>query len=123
MIILLYVIVIYWIYNLELSKCDCSRSWKRDFIKYFVMIKLIIFFTIFVFQKKAGEVGWFLLTNKFWRKIFINLFKSINLLFIGVVVLFVNDTRYCGCSEWHLIFKASLVAIAILQLFGILKNK
>ena len=49
---ILLAIVFTYVYNLEKDKCNCSKNWRRDFIKYytstmgiFIVINLILLMT------------------------------------------------------------------------------
>ena len=39
--IILYFITFSWIIILEKYKCDCSKDWKREFIKYFILVLIL----------------------------------------------------------------------------------
>lgn len=48
-------IFLHYVYTLEKNQCECSKSWKRDYIKYYSIIMittLILAMLIPVFKKK-----------------------------------------------------------------------
>lgn len=49
-----YAYLIWWILKLERIGCKCSESWRRDFIKWWMMI--FILFTIVIFIQTSMQV-------------------------------------------------------------------
>lgn len=85
----LYIYLLNYILKLEKIGCECSAGWRRDFIKYY----LILFFFIL------------LITIAFWRNKFINtfsyiIFPIINIFFVYVVFEYVQKLKQekCACS-------------------------
>jgi magnesium-transporting ATPase (P-type) len=54
------IIVLSWILKIE-KKCDCSKDWRRDYMKYMSIIGialpfLIVFLTVFMRQKLTNGI-------------------------------------------------------------------
>jgi hypothetical protein len=88
-IILFNSLIIYYLYLLEDSKCNCIRDWRHDFVKYYSMIMIA-----------------FLIINIFLRKN--HIYLSLVLFLVGVVNLYsffsyvgeLQETK-CACALEH----------------------
>ena len=49
--ILLNLLILNYVYNLEKNNCECSKDWRRDFIKYFTIASVIIVLLHFLIKK------------------------------------------------------------------------
>ena len=50
-VILLNTLIINYVYTLEKNKCECSQGWKREYIKYFAIITIILVVVNSIFRK------------------------------------------------------------------------
>jgi len=120
-VITINILAIQWIYRLEEISCKCSEDWKRDYIKYF----LIVYFFIIIIQIFSyilfGE-----LIHKY-SKVFVGvllifgLFSYVN---IAIAIIYINDLKNikCECSEdtrreiyyYYNIIAAIIIAMGIL---------
>ena len=88
-IILFNSLIIYYLYLLEDSKCNCIKDWRHDFVKYYSMIMIA-----------------FLIINMFLRKN--HIYLNLVLFIVGVVNLYalfsyvgeLQETQ-CNCSMEH----------------------
>ena len=57
-VILVYnILILVYIINLEKKNCVCSSNWKRDFIKYFTIILIVLnVFVLLVLQFKKVKI-------------------------------------------------------------------
>lgn len=44
-------VLLYYIYNLEKNKCDCSKDWRRDYIKYYSIAFILVPFISYIFSR------------------------------------------------------------------------
>ena len=88
--IIFWIIVIKYIYDLE-NNCKCSDDWKRDFIKYSLIV-FVIFLTLkVIFKKKLYQIN----------KSILFLIILLNFIFIFIVAIYINELKKneCKCSE------------------------
>ena len=88
--VIFWIIIINYINNLE-KNCKCSDNWKRDFIKYSLIIFVIFLLLKVVFGKKLHEIN----------KNIILLIILLNFVFTFVVLFYINELKEneCKCSE------------------------
>jgi prepilin signal peptidase PulO-like enzyme (type II secretory pathway) len=88
--IIFWIIVIKYINDLE-KNCKCSDNWKRDFIKYSLIIFIIFILLKVIFKKKLHTVN----------KIILFLIILLNFIFTFVVLFYINELKNneCRCSE------------------------
>ena len=97
--IILYFITFSWIVLLEKNKCDCSKNWKRDFIKYYIiaMIAFIVVYGIYEIMSAYKLLNNYDYVFDFLR--YVMFISEIG--FVTVVFIYIRDlirTR-CKCSE------------------------
>lgn len=75
-----------WILKLEKTECECSRDWRRDFMKYYFGFAILFQFLILM-QKQTK----FLLVP----------FAVASLAYLGVCISYILELRKegCGCSK------------------------
>ena len=88
--VIFWIIVIKYINDLE-KNCKCSDNWKRDFIKY----SLIIFVILLLFKIILGKS---LLS---FNKNLLFIFILLNIFFTVIVLLYIKELKEneCKCSE------------------------
>ena len=89
-----------WIFNLEKIECKCSEDYRRDYVKYYIMMYIIINPIMFVYSTYVmiynKEYNFSILMTMV-RLILMTLFL-VNLVFsIEYIQKLKNDK--CGCSE------------------------
>lgn len=86
-----WIIILKYINDLE-KYCNCSYNWKRDFIKYSLIIFVIFLLLKIVFRKK-------LFSNINNNIIF--LIVLLNVVFTIIVAIYINELKNieCKCSE------------------------
>lgn len=85
-----------WIYKLEEISCKCSEDWKRDYIKYFLMVYFVILFVqmiIFLFNLNQKDNYFFMILMGVF-----NLFSFINVIISIIYITQLKDIK-CVCSE------------------------
>lgn len=83
--------ILFYIYKLEQIGCECSKDWRRDFIKFFIIFMIVIFvLRMFDLWSPAG-VPPVLMTLQFVAVLF----------FVAVVFQYVHELKVkkCQCSE------------------------
>jgi hypothetical protein len=91
--VVLYFITFSWIVILEKNKCECSNNWKREFIKYFLLIFISYIILSILFQ----------LTNT--NSIVFNYIKYIlyvaEIVFIIITFIYIQELikNKCECSK------------------------
>jgi len=88
--IIFWIVVIKYINDLE-KNCKCSDNWKRDFIKYSLIIFVIFLLLKILFTKKLYEIN----------KNILLLIILLNFVFTFVVLFYINELKEneCKCSE------------------------
>jgi amino acid transporter len=116
--IVLWSFVIKYITELE-SNCNCSKNWKRDFIKYSLIIFIIILFIqiLLRFIKKKIKIN----------NIILLLIFIFNFIFTIIVAVYINELKKneCKCSESNIrtvleiinYIRMSLMIIVALAIF------
>ena len=105
-IILINLLILNYIFKLEKISCECSKDWKRDYIKYFSYISIVIILIMFCFAVSGKKNLMKLMKNKFFI-IFINLFSIASL--VNIYSLFKYSQQMvlslCECSKsWERTF-------------------
>tara|TARA_Y100000591_G_C21713426_1_gene634799 strand:+ start:236 stop:649 length:414 start_codon:yes stop_codon:yes gene_type:complete len=116
-VILVNILILVYIINLEKKNCVCSSNWKRDFIKYFTIILIVLnVFVLLVpqFKKSKNKVVLLLLG----LLALVNLF-NIAILLVYYVELSEKQKTGCECSvNWKRhIMLFPVLALALLYIF------
>jgi len=97
--IILYFITFSWIVLLEKNKCECSKNWKRDFIKYYIMamILFIVSYGIYEIMSANRIINNYDFIFDFLR----NLMLISEIGFVAIVFVYIRDLikNRCKCSE------------------------
>ena len=97
--IILYFITFSWIVLLEKNKCECSKNWKRDFIKYYIMtmILFVVSYGIYEIMSANRIINNYDFIFDFLRNIM--LISEIG--FVAIVFVYIRDLikNRCKCSE------------------------
>ena len=97
--IILYFITFSWIVLLEKNKCECSKNWKRDFIKYYIMamILFVVSYGIYEIMSANRIVNNYDFIFDFLR----NLMLISEIGFVAIVFVYIRDLikNRCKCSE------------------------
>lgn len=97
--IILYFITFSWIVLLEKNKCECSKNWKRDFIKYYIMtmILFVVSYGIYEIMSANKIVNNYDFIFDFLR----NLMLISEIGFVAIVFVYIRDLikNRCKCSE------------------------
>lgn len=97
--IILYFITFSWIVLLEKNKCDCSKNWKRDFIKYYIL-SMILFIVIYGVYEVLSAYK--LVKNYDYVFDFLRYVMFISEIgFVSIVFIYIRDLirKRCKCSE------------------------
>lgn len=89
--IAVWVWILYYITKLEITGCKCSADWRRTFIKYYIIV-LLIMFVLRIFEYwSPQETAPALMTIQF----------MFSIMFMIVVFNYINDLKVkkCRCSE------------------------
>jgi hypothetical protein len=88
--IIFWFIVLKYIKDLE-TYCKCSDNWKRDFIKYSLIIFIIFLLIKLINFKKLYQIN----------KIILTLVILLNFIFTFIVLIYINELKEneCKCSE------------------------
>ena len=116
-VILVNILILVYIINLEKKNCVCSSNWKRDFIKYFTIILIVLnVFVLLVPQFKKSKNKAVLLLLGFLA--LVNLF-NIAILLVYYVELSEKQKTGCGCSvNWKRhIMLFPVLSLALLYIF------
>ena len=109
-IIALLIVFLLYIRDLEKENCSCSENWKRDYIKYFTLILVLLnVSSLFISNVKHKLFGRF-------RFIF-GILAIVNII---AIILWVNklEEEKCKCSKgWE---RGTMKIYAHIQLFLIL---
>lgn len=95
--IVLYFITFNWVIMLDKTKCECSKNWKRDFIKYFLLTMIIYLICSFIYitLSKVYNLPFF---NVF--EIISKIFYILEIFYIIVVFIYIKDLKKrCKCSQ------------------------
>ena len=92
-VIIIYIIILTYIFQMNTQLCQCASNWKKEFIRYYcfyAILKtvLIVFFYTSVYQKRIFNV---------YKYADIILFIT----FVIITVTYINELRKkkCLCSE------------------------
>jgi len=120
-IILINLLIINYVIKLEKKKCICSSNWKRDYIKYYSMVTVLLSFVILCVSLSLS-----ITRSKLFKQIIKSpLFKSVYIIYfvagiINIWTLF-NYSQHivisqCKCSEsWErsIIYYYSMIIISL----------
>ena len=116
------VLILLYVLNLEKENCECSKSWKRDFIKYFSMILIASnLITMVVPNLNKNVLGKPLM-------VLFGLLSLANLVHLGVLLSYYYDLRKliqneCGCADdWKkhlLVVPISLFVVLVVLLLTV----
>lgn len=97
--IILYFITFSWIVLLEKNKCECSKNWKRDFIKYYIMA-MILFMVLYGIYE-ITSVNKIINNYDFIFDFLRNIMLIAEIGFVTVVFIYIRDLikKGCKCSE------------------------
>ena len=89
--IVAWVFIFSYILKLEKTGCECSKGWRRDFIKYYIAFIIVMAMATIAGLVNKQKMPTALLTLQFVVAVF----------FIGVVYQYIHDLRKqkCECSE------------------------
>ena len=116
--IILNAIILRYVYELEVQKCECAQHWMHQFIKYFApLVILMSFIGLAISQKTLIKM---FLRNKILMSLLF-LFVWI-LVFIYYIVLLVYFGKLvyteCKCSEnwkrWSLLYPAIIIILVFI---------
>ena len=84
--LVMFVFVYMWIVKLEKTGCECSKDWRRGFIKVYALI-ILVMVVLEIFFKLPDVVG--------------IIYAVLSLVFIVVVFQYIHELKRikCGCSE------------------------
>ena len=116
-VILVNILILVYVVNLEKNKCECSSDWKRDFIKYFTIILIVLnVVVLFVPQIKKSKNKALLLL--------LGLLALVNLFNIAILLVYyveLNEKQRTGCEcsiNWKRhIMLFPVLALAVLYIF------
>lgn len=94
-VIVINIMALQWIYKLEEISCKCSEDWKRDYIKYYLIVYFVIITINFLLLLLNGNnINSYIVGFTFIFSIFT---------FINTVmsVIYINQLKEikCNCSE------------------------
>ena len=86
----LYFYIIFWIFRLEKSGCKCSANWRREFIKFWMIIAVITIFFNWITHKEAHLTVPALMVT-----------AIVNIIFVIIVYQYVHGIKHsnCPCAE------------------------
>lgn len=97
--IILYFITFSWIVLLEKNKCECSKNWKRDFIKYYIMLMILFIISYGIYEIMSANK---LINNYDFIFDFLrNLMLISEIGFVAIVFIYIRNLikNRCKCSE------------------------
>ena len=116
------VLILLYVLNLEKENCECSKSWKRDFIKYFSMILIASnLFTMVVPNLNKLVLGKLVM-------VLFGLLSLANIVHLGVLISYYYDLRKlikdgCSCADsWQkhlLVVPLALFAVLVVLLLTV----
>jgi hypothetical protein len=127
-IILINLLIINYVIKLEKKECACSSHWKRDYIKYYSMLTVLLAFFVLCISLSLN-----ITSSKSFKKIIKSpLFKSVYILYfiagvINIWALFTYSQNIviskCKCSEsWErsVIYYYSMIIVSVYIFISIL---
>ena len=111
-VLLVNTIMFTWIYDLERSSCACSKSWKRDALKYSIPVTVALAVTAVV------------LRNVSWSLVIYSLYNIASTFVLICMLSYVMDLRRmtCKCSKgWRETFSYVWpITVAVVWLINVL---
>lgn len=122
------IIILIYILELETKKCECSKHWMRDFIKYVSIIMLIIT-TIILFIPNGKE----LCKNNVICRVFLGLYGLLVFAYVIIVLVYFFHIKKkikanCECAlDWKRYallypFIAIFIVILIIAMIILVNN-
>ena len=116
LIIIINLLILNYVLKLEKISCECSNDWKRDYIKYFSYITIVIIFSMIAIPLITTKYKKIIRTFAF--RVMANLFSIASI--INVYSLFTYSQNMvlssCNCSKsWErtFIYYYSMVIMSI----------
>lgn len=107
--LILFAFVYMWIVRLEKTGCECSKDWRRNFIKVYALV-ILVMVIIEIFFKLPEVVG--------------VIYAILSLIFIIVVFQYIHELKRikCECSESKtrdILEIVNYIQIAVVALFAL----
>lgn len=107
--LVLFAFVYMWIVRLEKTGCECSKDWRRTFIKVYAII-ILVMVVIEIFFKLPEVIG--------------VIYAILSLVFIIVVFQYIHELKRikCECSESKtrdILEIVNYIQIAVVSLFAL----
>lgn len=114
--IIIAIIVLIYVLNLERDNCDCSKDWKRDYVKYGSMSIIIYSIVITICNLYINKIN-----NNMWFRLLLFIYGLYILSYAIVSIIYFIDLQKhndCECSRnWK---RYSLIAPMIAILIALL---
>ena len=114
--VILYYIFFNYVLTLEKLKCDCSKDWRRDYIKYYSTIAMVMI-AIKLFNNKITEYVDVDILNKIYL---LDFFAGFIYLYVLLTYSYDLKNSQCKCSESPIRTFIYHYSIIILVLYAII---
>jgi hypothetical protein len=96
-IISIYALVIYYLYELEGEGCNCIMDWRHDFIKYYTMVLCVIVIvkSVMILTQSYNKIN---TTILFIFNVIFALLAAVNVYAFFTYVGDVQDDQNCKCA-------------------------